>query len=831
MKKKRIIGVLIVLLLICLLVFILIKVFKKDYSKNLIGINDSSLKVDNKGIVKKLDIDVDDITFINDKYIVYLNNGTYNITDYNMKNIIGLKENISYNYENDCYMIEDNSSSVVYCKTLDSKGLLFKVTKNDRLIEKTTIDDNAYYIVIDANNKRKLYYPGYINGYVVKEYSNIAVFDKYVVVDKKLIDTEGEELGEIDSYYNVGNKYVLLKGEKSYLYDLENHKMESYNKVSTKNGYYALDNKFLSKDGEWLDTHNKDRRKITDLYYIDYSDCDQGFRIYKKNKKYNDTCYQSVRRVGNKVLIGNSYEAEYIAIFDNNKVVDTGNVINSFGNLVSEVSKGKNNYYNEDGLMNYSCDGTISTNNSPYICSKDNEAYFMDESLKKVSDVYDSITCHGNNCIVEKNGKFGITNGVELATSIDYPDITYIYDNGFFVSRSVKNQLLLLGDKDFLTDLKYEEFQTGIDVNKVINDYGLSSIKSYIDKDPELFKKFAYVAINNQTLKPYLKQILMNFKTIEINKKQLNEKQFLDNLKILKIIVKKNLDVAGAAGLYYDGFNPRIEMLENKEYIFYHEFMHFIDHKLNKEDEYLYKRVCRIGDKYYNSLEADSDKCSYEDLSISYFLVEAGAETNIIRNFKIGSLAYGKSVLLYNALAYLIGEDKMNDVYYSSNTEEMLFLELSKYGVTINEYKDFLNSINKWTNIRTTGILKDLADSINFVTDLYYKKYNKSWSNDKVFSMFMRLLINWSDYYDYTNGVKLTPEELIVVKNKVAYNNYLKTINSKYVGNGEGVLVLSDGKYYLSMLFNDGKKFKVAFMEYDVNNDKILSTIERTINN
>ena len=826
MKKKRIIGVIVVLLVIGLGLFAVFKILKKDYAKNLVSIKDTGVKTTGRVINKTMDVDFEDINFMNDKYIVYFDGSYSNIANYNLKTIMEKKGTVSYSYENDCYVIETDSTKAVYYKTIDEKGVLFKTGSNDRLIERDTLDDNTFYIVIDSNNKRKLYNPGYIKEYILKSYDSISVLDNYIILDDELIDTKGDKLGKVTSTYKIGNKYILLKGDKSYLYDLENHKMEIYNKGTVKNGYYILDDKYLGSDGEWLSSNNKDKRKITDVYYIDYSSCDVGFNIYKKNKKYNDICYQSIRRLGNKVLIGNSYEIERIAIYDNNRLIDTDHLIENAGNLIVDLGGEKKAYYNENGLVNNSCDARIIMNtDTSYVCLKENEQYFMDENLKKVSDVYDSISCFNGNCIVEKNGKFGITRGSELITTISYPNISYLYDGAFLVSRSVKNQLLLLGDNDLLTDIKYEEFKVDLDISRVVKDYDLSSIKSYIDKDPELFKRYAYVAINNTSLKPYLKMVLMNFKVIQTNKKFMDEKDFLRNLKLLKIEYKKKLGVAGAAGLYYDAPTPRIEILSDRDGVVYHEFMHFIDRRINHHGEYSYKRVCKIGDKYYNSLTADSSKCTYEELSTGSFLPEAGAESNVVRYFKNGSLAYNQSVLLYNALAYLIGEDKMNEVFYSDNSEEVLFLELNKYGVSLKDYKEFLNSINKWTNTSTSGVLKDLADSINFVTDVYYKKYNKSWADDKVFSLFMRLLINWSDYYDYTKGINLTDNELKVVKNKFPYDKFVKRINSNYREIfGEAGLFLIDGKYYLELRIIHENSYKTLMVDYDVLKDKILSS-------
>ena len=829
MKKKRIIGIVLVLLIIALGVIVFFKVIKKDYSDKYVAIQDSSEKLSVEGIVKKLDINADDIAYINDKYIIYSNGSYYNVVDYNMKMVLENKNYISYNPYSDCYVVDEvvnnSKTQALYYKSFDEKGLLTKIGKTDRLLEKETIDGRSYYVTIDNNNNRKLYNPGYINGYALKDYNSIAVVDKFIVLDKELIDTENNKTYDVSKYYKVGNKYVIFHDYKTYLYDLETHKLDKYDKFASKNGYYTLDDKFLSNDGLWLNKDNKDKRRITDMYYIDYSACDRGFALYKKNKRYNDQCYQSVRRIGNKVLIGATKETERIAIFDNNRLVETTNMLENFGNLVKEYDKDKEKYYNKSGLLKNECDSSITVNTvDSFVCTKENAMYFMDESFKKVSDVYDEITCFpGSICVVKKNDKYGISDGKKLLTDINYPNLTYVYEGAFFVSRAVRNQLLILGEKDILNNVKYEDFETNIDISKTIKDYHLENIKSYIDKDPELFKRYAYVVLNNKSLNNYRNNVLPFFKVIQTNKKFLNEKEFLNSLDQLTITVKNVLSV-DAAGLYYDSEPPKIEMIANKDYILRHEFMHFVDHRIGGRAEYVYRRVCRVGDKYYDSTKTDEDKCIYSELPRGTFIIEAGAETNAFRYFNEAGLAYNDSVLIYNAIAYLIGEQKMNDIFYGNNSEELLFLELNKYGVSLKSYTDFLSAISQWTSANATGYVSVKANAINGLTDFYYKKFGKSWAKDRVFSIYMQLLINWSDYYDYTKGVNLTAEEKTIVKQRFPLYQIVKAKNPNFSQASEGVLILVNNKYYLEYYAFIGKKRYRAVTEFDPKTFTALET-------
>ena len=379
-----------------------------------------------------------------------------------------------------------------------------------------------------------------------------------------------------------------------------------------------------------------------------------------------------------------------------------------------------------------------------------------------------------------------------------------------------------------------EEEKIDIDVNKVISDYKLSSINSYINEDKEYFKKFAKAVIDNDKIgSKYKRIVLMQYKVIMANKKHLNKDYFLNSVKQLTMDDVKKTSVDGALGTYSD-YNTAINVGNGMEAdVAYHELMHFVDYRINMGNLY---HVCYNNGKYTLMSEYYEYDCNEVLVPQDRLIVEGGAETNSARYNDEATIShYGTLTPIYNLIAYLIGEDKMNDIFYSDESSPMLFIELNKYGVTLKEYEDFMEGINFMAiEDNFVGKVKKseasyYMDALNFVSNLYKKKNGHDWDKDKEFSTLMRHAV-WSFYetVNYLKDTDFTAAEKKIVENQPNMDMFKKQVSSNYTtGYQAGNYLLKNGKNYFVVSFMDSKYNTHNYeFEYDLINDKILSKNE-----
>ena len=379
-----------------------------------------------------------------------------------------------------------------------------------------------------------------------------------------------------------------------------------------------------------------------------------------------------------------------------------------------------------------------------------------------------------------------------------------------------------------------EEEDNGIDINKVISDYKLSSIESYINEDKAYFKKFAKAVIDNDKIgSKYKRIVLLQYKVLMSNKKYLNKDYFLNSVKQLTMDEVKKTSVDGALGTYAD-YITTINIWKGMEVdVVYHELMHFVDYRINMGSLY---HVCENNGKYTLMSEYYEYDCNEVLMPQDRLIVEGGAETNSARyNDEVTLAHYDTLTPIYNLIAYLIGEDKMNDIFYSSESSPMLFIELNKYGITLKEYEDFMEGINFMAiEDNFVGKVKKseasyYMDALNFVSNLYKKKNGHDWDKDKEFSTLMNHAV-WGFYQavDYLKDTDFTAAEKKIVEKQPNMDIFKKQVSSNYTtGYQAGHYLLKNGKHYLVVGFMDSKyKTHMFEFEYDLVNDKILSKNE-----
>ena len=125
----------------------------------------------------------------------------------------------------------------------------------------------------------------------------------------------------------------------------------------------------------------------------------------------------------------------------------------------------------------------------------------------------------------------------------------------------------------------------------------------------------------------------------------------------------------------------------------------------------------------------DTSKCEVYEFSDYRFLTEAGAEVyngKYFNNDNIFSYAY--AIRIYDILSYIYGEDKMEDIFFSSDSVYELYKIMN---VSLSTFNDFMKKVNVMIE---EGIIDnvEVEDIINLIIKLYEDKYNKVWYQDKL---------------------------------------------------------------------------------------------------
>ena len=215
-----------------------------------------------------------------------------------------------------------------------------------------------------------------------------------------------------------------------------------------------------------------------------------------------------------------------------------------------------------------------------------------------------------------------------------------------------------------------EDIHQGIRIKCPILDdlkkkYNLKDIEFKINKNEELFKKFAFIIENNNMLLGYKKEVYDLFEIVVDNKKYLDEFYFLHKLGYLNILDAEELENGKASGTYED-YATRINLVSDRNSVLYHELIHFVDFSFNnKTGTTLYK----CGDKIdvYDAVPNIPDGCDYISVIFTNYITEAGAEALTVKYFTKRINAYNFGTYYLEALEYIYGTDEVNKWYFDDD--------------------------------------------------------------------------------------------------------------------------------------------------------------------
>ena len=808
-------------MLVIIMIFIIIGLVffkKRNNSPDLQTISKTNIiKALNYEDTKFLRVAGDLYLFGNYNTLIIINNKGDKVLEFN---------DLDSNYNNNLTVFNTSLATLIKLDDLytiydkDFKKIIESKSELDLLYDE--VNNVAYYIkesnLYNLNNE--IVYENLFKDNINDHYFEI-VGDYLIVTGSdysELIDMKNNQKYKFSAYDNYSDYFVLYpedvdknKAKDIYFVDGKNNNIKKYNFFEYRNYGEILYNengaeKILISDNQVI--NYGDPLEVKD-YHLDYTVCEDGFKVYdKKGNLISDTCYENYLN-----------DDEYIALYNYN-INDTVDVYYLINDKISEYIPVGKFYVDENSIIYNDKEEKLESNctaffeyykDGIYLCGNEYSTYLVDESFNKISDSYEHIYCTGIGCEIAKNGKKGFLFDNEVILEPLFNRI-FVTEDMVIVDETFGNKILLLGKGEAIpkTEInKLIEPYINIDVNSIIIKNELDDMINIINENNELFKKYAYLVEKNKLLGEYKKYVYDIFPVIVKNKKYLDEAYFLASLRDLVIVDKTDKINTDANGYYYDG-SIKIELFNKKsESVVYHELMHFIDFRLNKDDFNL--NIYYFNDKYlnydeYNKLSFDERKKAVSLGNIkANFLTEGGAEINSAMYLYDNIIStYHTQVNVYSILSYIYGNDFMNEVYFSKNGELKLFEKFIEAGYSYKEYENFINNTDYFANNITE---KKIVGFYDILISLYETQKNSKWYEDKVLTALIKTGLG---YYE----VKPNYTSRFNEYNKIKFDfNSLKEKFYQIYSYENSLYVLP-----LPLVYNDTLYVTFGFYNYEKNN-------------
>jgi len=835
-KKKILISIVLLLLLIGVIVGVYFFALKKEEKQ----INN----VEEYGIEKSFIIK-DDINNLSKYNYVVNKNGKSIVYDLNNKELLSFDTG-SYSVELDNKYILLNKSNSEVRAIYDINGK--EIYNNKNIIE--IFSQNSRYFIIDNklyNYDLKEIYE-FKNGVSLSDYININDYLLYTTNAKKNICVDlsnGETIIEgYDDSIVTGDYVIFHKNNKYQMYN-KNKLVGTYDKVDYLSFYYD----FMSFDNHTLllkltsgdKTEYLIEGKIVSTpeikingYIIDLGVCSAGGKVKKNNKVVIDECLSDVY-ANKSLVVGYDSNTGKSKFYVNSQELTKENYqYDIFGDFVIEtdIDTGDSTVYNNDGkkVGNY----YLAKYNDIYV-KNNNGQYFLNEKLEEISPRYNEIFCNtiNNYCIVANDDDdYALFYKDKKLTDFIYSSIE-LNDNTILLNDGIINQALILDKKSnnrVVPKIDYSEINN-IEINKIKEENNLNfEIPSEYES---LFRKYAYVVENNDSIKKYKSYVYDLFQIIMKKNiySYLNEPYFFDKLGQLSITVKESIANEGVGGYYYDG-SVSVEIDKEYSESTYHELVHFLDFTINKDNNFE-AWICNnklINRQEYNNLLTDNKKSCISveasDLK-SDIVTEAGAELYSAKYFKKGVIAYHDITAYLTGLEYIIGSEKMDEIFFAKNSSYNFMKLFIDNGFTLEEFKELNADFSKYTYPLRNTNHEFTGRAIDALIDLYkiYKK-DRNWQEDEEFKYIIKAFLDMYINDKYKNSKYKDELSKIAYKSFDSYKKYENELLKglpKDIEFGTSPIppYIIDNTLYLGTKINGSNKI-FGYIRYDFYNKKII---------
>ena len=717
------------------------------------------------------------------------------------------------------------------------------INKNGDILAKGTnlnVASNNKYILVDNaiydGNMNKIYVLDFTGDFeYTAEFGNdLLIIESYKkgsksivvdLIDKKVLwsnfdnfTSYNNEEGMTYLRFTINNKgYLIDTRTKQVLYEnitYDNTTYEGYNTFTYNNNIYYIDGDIIYKDNT----------KIDNKYEMVKDNCELGYKLKdNKNNIVVDKCMYVYKVLFDDAILGIDAD-NYILFYKDNEI--SGGEITLEGDYIKVAAAfdllgdGTTYKYYDKSLKQLNIDENVNisylTNNvySGYDYLK-YKFYFLDKNLNEILDEFYNIDCYNNGyCDVYENAnKHYLYKDGKKVIDETFVNIK-INDEQIILETLYKTYVIKLGNnkiKKINFNIDYN-----IDLDDIIDRYDLKNIELKINKNEDLFKKYAYIVENNNMLLDYKKEVYDIFEIVMDNKDYLDEFYFLHKLGYLNIVEDDVLQGGKAAGTYQD-YDTRIDLTSNENRVIYHELIHFIDYSIsNNPSTTLYK--CDNKVDVYGAVPNIPDGCDYVSIVYSNFIMEAGAESFTAKYFTKKVTAYNFGTFYLDALEYIYGSSTLNKWYYGDANYfvKVLYDEFNDEKTVMKILEALKDTTSLDVTYKYTGYLLDT------LIDLYKMNIGKDYLNDKKFVFLLKPMLDFmnaddSKYYKELNDINSKYEFLDNLKEEIGYEYF-----SNYVEP-----IIKNDKMYLSWsVWNaSNSQSAVVWIDYDFTKDEIKDYI------
>ena len=816
-KKRLLISVLVLFVALgCVICYVMFFKNKPKEEKEELGI-ESITTIDN------INIKIGDQFYVKDdgeKLVIY---------DYDSNVLNEYTEDYSY------YEIFDKRliiiTSKIGKKIINKNGDVLAVGSSIKVAA-----DNKYILLDNAiydYNMNKVYVLDFTGEFeYTAEFGNdLLIIQSYKKGSKSLIVDLKEKKILWSDFYNSssyrndnGITYIrFTKDNKGYLFDV-NTKQILYENITYKDETYMDYNTFIYEDNIMYLENGivyGENTKIDDKYIMNKDTCEKGYKLKdNKNNIVVDKCMYVYKALFTNAILG--FDEENYILFYKNKEIN-GGYISLEGEYikVSEsydlLGDGSTYTYYDKSLKQIDIDKNVNINylNDGFYSSYDYnnyKSYILDKNLNKIENDLSSVICKSNGyCDVAKTfNEHYLYKNAKKVVDDTFVNIN-INDNEIILETLYKTYIIKLG-KSKINKLDLS-FDNDIDIDKIVNEYELNNIKTKINNNKELFKKYAYIVEKNDMLLNYKKDVYDLFEVIVDKDKYFNEFYFLHKLGYLNIHESESLLSGKAAGTYQD-FNTRIDLVSDSKSVLYHELLHFID---NSIDEYSSTTLYRCKDEIgvFDAIPNIPDGCDYVSIPYTNYITEAGAELFASKYFTKNVNAYNFGTYYLSALEYIYGSESLDKWYFEDNNyfTEVLYKEFNDEEIV----SKILEALNDTTSLDIK--YKDTGYLLDILIDLYRKHNKEDYLTDKKFMFLLKPMLGYDNakeskyYQDLDSLDNLESNIMGSLKNELKYeyyNTYLVPINI-------------NGKMYLSWYAwnNSIAKTATILIDYDFDNGNV----------
>ena len=251
----------------------------------------------------------------------------------------------------------------------------------------------------------------------------------------------------------------------------------------------------------------------------------------------------------------------------------------------------------------------------------------------------------------------------------------------------------------------------------------------------DLFLKFSETVEGNSSMGDYKEFVYLIFPVVASNAEYIDDDYFFQMLGSLEITSGEiphdgTYDVCNLVTISEKTINENREVLPR---VLFHELMHFLDWTMNgmKTDVYTKgDQHLTPADIVFFTAEESADLIACEG---SWIVTEGGAEYMTAKYFTGAPCAYMDCVAFLTGIEYIMGEEYMDRLFFSWDTDALfqeLFLEA---GYTLEQYIAASRTMNSTARPDLEDYPDDPVSLDDLLIDLYTHYKGGNWKEDKGF--------------------------------------------------------------------------------------------------